>query len=225
MKIKTRYIILSLIGVILLVAPGMLSAVEPVAVKQPITMKGVYFSKTPQSEKLTPPPELKNLPPTPAPLTPQVRNQAINQIRGTVGLSPLKPTVPAEPVVPAHVFLMPDAPKSGLSYYVLYRGHNYPDPKSWTGLEQAIPFSYGLDSTSFLIFTFDTLPGKTYMIDLTLGPQKIFTLSGVFTGDVTPQGAHILVAFTANSRTSSLKVRSKYSGFFVFWRGELTQVN
>lgn len=37
MKIKTRYIILSLIGVIHLVVPGMLSAVEPVAVKQPIS--------------------------------------------------------------------------------------------------------------------------------------------------------------------------------------------
>ena len=230
MKIKTRYIILSLIGVILLVVPGMLFAVEPVAVKQPITMKGLYFSKTPQHVPLTPPPELKDLPPTPAPLTPQVRNRAINQIRGVVGLSPLIPATPTAPVVPPRVFLTPDKPKSGRSYYILVLGHNYPDPSLWTGnIGQVLPFSYGASaSSSYLTFVFDTIPGKMYMIDLFMQPERVFTLSGVFTGDVTPQGAHILVAFTANSTSSSLKVKAKtppYTVPFFFWQCELTQVN
>jgi len=233
MKIKTSYLILSLMVVILLVVPGMLFAIEPVMVKQSITMKGVYFSKTPQSVQVTLPPALKNIPRSPAPLTPQVRNNAINQIRGAIGLKALIPVVPAGTVVPTRVVLTPYAPKSGLSNYTIYNGHNFPDPRGG-GSGSGMPFSYVLPiSGSHLQFTFDTLPGKTYMADLAVGPDRTFTLLGAFGGEVNLQGSHIIIGFTANSKSSLLIVKAKEvssaSGLsvpdFVFWRCELTQVN
>lgn len=227
MKIKTRYIILCLTCMLLLVAPGMLFAVEPIAVKKPITMKGVYFSQTPPSAPLSAPLELKNIPPRPAPLTPQMRNQAINQIRGAIGFSPLKPVVPTGPVVPAHVFLTPDVPRSGLSNYAVHLGHNYPDPRSWTMNEQALPLSYvtSYSAGSFLLFTFDTLPGKTYMVDLIVAGPLTYKFEGVFAGEVNHQANHVIIGFTANSRSSALRVRQRDHIRFFFWRCELTQVN
>ena len=225
MKIKTGSIMALAVGMTLMFDPVMVSPETFKQQMKPVALQRINFSKAPQGVQLVRPPALMDIPPSPAPLSPQMRNDAINQIRGAVGLTPLRPSAPAGSVVPVHVVLTPDRPKSGLSTYAVLHGHHFPDPKNWEGLQQTIPFTcLPGEWESSLLFNFDTLPGKTYMIDLFVGPQRVFILEGVFSGNVSPQDAHIIIGFTANSRISFLKVRTNAQGFF-FWRGELTQVN
>jgi len=217
MKIKTRYIILCLTCVILLVAPGMLFALEPIAVKIPITMKGVYFSQTPPSAPLSAP--LQQIPPAPPPLTAQMRNNAINAIRGAVGLHSLVPVQPAQPVVPPRVILTPWAPQSGQNYYNLKYGHNAP----FDGYTEI--YASGTNVTHGIYIRFKTIPGKLYMVDLNTRPfqNRVFIVRGVFSGSVNPVNDHIFIGFTATESTSKLDVHN--SAGFYFWRCELTQVN
>ncbi|MBP1599671.1 MAG: hypothetical protein H6Q05_5048 [Acidobacteria bacterium] len=83
---------------------------------------------------------------------------------------------------------------------------------------QSTPFTYVVGN---LFFTFETVPGKTYMLDLFVSPEKDYGVGGLFNGVVRPQNGHILVGFTANASFSQLQVERQ----FFFYRCELTQVN
>lgn len=181
---------------------------------QPAATDGVYFSKTPQSVKLELPPELKTAPPSPAQLTSQSRLAAINKIRQNIALPPV------QLIPPAHVILTPDAPRFRESFYSILVGSNYPNPK----------ISPRTTTNKNLLFEFNTVPGKTYMIDLHVSQSTTevnvkYNLSGIFTGTVTPKNGHIIIGFTAKTSNSSLDV-ARYASFsWNFYRCELTQVN
>lgn len=215
MKINAKCIVAAAIGITLFLSPGLLLAQQPKGVYKALAPQGIHFSKVPQQVQMDRPPEIANVPPAPAALAPQVRQATYNQIRAAAGLMQATTAV----VAPAHVILTPDRPRSGQSSYALYNGYNYPDPRVLTnGPTESMPITY---STNHLTFTFDTIPGKTYMVDLFVDPQKMYTLQGAFTGTVAPQNGHLIIGFTANSRVSQLRV---LSGFY-FYRCELTQVN
>jgi hypothetical protein len=215
MKINAKCIVAAAIGITLFLSAGLLLAQQPKGVYRAVTLPGVHFSRVPQGVQMERPAELANIPPAPAPLPAPSRQASYNQIRAAAGLMQATTAV----VAPAHVILTPDAPKSGQSSYALYNGYNYPDPRVLTnGPPEIMPITY---STNHLTFTFDTIPGKTYMVDLFVSPQKMYTLQGAFTGTVAPQNGHLIIGFTANSRVSQLRV---LSGFY-FFRCELTQVH
>jgi hypothetical protein len=204
MKIKAGRIMAATITITLFLGPGLLFAQQPKGVYKALAPQGIHFSKIPQQVQMDRPAEIVNVPPAPAALAPQVRQATYNQIRAAAGLAQTPPAA----VVPARVTLTPEAPKSGNSYYILYNGYNFPDSL----------YTYAVEK---LIFSFETVPGKTYMVDLFVSPQKEYGFAGLFNGVVTPQNGHILVGFTANASVSHLHVYRK----FYFYRCELTLVN
>jgi hypothetical protein len=215
MKIGTKHAVAAAIGITLFLGAGLLLAQQTKALHKAVTLQGVQFSKLPQGVQMERPAELANIPPAPPPLPAGARQATYNQIRAAAGLVQVTTTA----VVPAQVTLTPEAPKSGRNSYAVYDGHNYPDPGQWKFYPaQTLPFAY---TRNGLYFIFDTIPGKTYMVDLTVTPQKEYYLQGAFTGKVTPQNGHILVGFTANARESQLRVGS----YFYFYRCEITLVN
>jgi hypothetical protein len=217
---------------ILFVVPSVLFAIDPITAKKPITMSGVYFSEIPHSAPAKSPPALKNLPNTPVihkfpvPLPHKTRNEAINQIRGVIGLKAF-PLVAESPVVPAQVILTPGAPISGKNYYTIWNGDNCPDLKV-----SRIRFSR---NPGFLDFWFKTIPGKTYMLDLSVdsadstGVRRPISFTGVFEGSVTPpENYHVIIGFTATGLKSFLRLGVSYSmsnDFMNFYSFEITQVN
>lgn len=214
MRIKTKHVVAAAIGITLSLGAGLLHAQPPKGVYKALAPQGIQFSKVPQSVQMERPAELANIPPAPPPLPAGARQASYNQIRAAAGL-----VQATTAVVPAHVILTPEAPKSGRNSYAVYDGHNYPDPSLWKfNPAQTLPFAY---TRNGLYFSFDTIPGKTYMVDLYVTPQKEYFLQGAFTGKVTPQNGHILVGFTANARESQLRVGS----YFYFYRCEITLVN
>jgi len=232
MKIKARYIIISAIGMMLLLVPSMLSAQLSEQtlqrVKQPLAVDKVYFSGIPKSVPYRVPNILKKVPPIPGELTSQSRLVAVNKIRQYIALKAI-PFVP-----PAHVILRPEAPKSGKSYYAIHEGGNFPDPCLWPvytpSIAEGIPFSW-TRQFGYLYFLFNTILGKTYMVDFSVSysadnKEPLAELSGVYIGTITPQNGHIIIGFTANKSESSLYLtnRSSKGGMF-FFRCELTQVN
>lgn len=224
MKTKNCGMIVSMAVVTLLVVPRLSLGVE--ALTQPVSaQQSVFFS--PNQTQLALPAELQNVPPHPAPLSPEKRNLAINQIRGIVGLKALVSTNMSYPLIPVHLVLTPDIPRSGLSSYAVNSGDNYPNPQMWTGSAQSMPLSvFGRISNSFLLFNFHTAPGKSYMVDLFLGSPTPYLLEGVFVGEATPQNYHLIIGFKAVSMWSTLKVKPKYGGVpRAFYRCEVTQVD
>lgn len=218
MKIKLRCIIIAVIGIMLLFVSGMVSAQRPVQQLQkgiqPTATDTIYFSKTPQSVQLELPPEHKTTPPSPAQITSQSRLTAINQIRRNIALPPVK-LIP-----PTNVILTPDAPRFRDSFYSILVGSNYPNPKTISRTT----------TNNHLLFEFNTVPGKTYMIDLLVSQSTTvvnvkYNLSGIFTGTVTPQNGHIIIGFTAKTSNSSLDVARYGSLSWNFYRCELTQAN
>lgn len=215
MNTKAKSVVAAAIGITLFFGPGLLFAQQPKGVYKAVTLPGVHFSRVPQSVQMTRPAELANVPPAPVALAPQARQATYNQIRAAAGLAQTPPAA----VVPARVTLTPEAPKSGRSHYSLYNGHNYPNwLEAMAGMMQSTPFTY---AAGYLSFTFETVPGKTYMVDLFVSPEKDYGLAGLFSGVVRPQNGHILVGFTANTNVSQLQVDRQ----FYFYRCELTQVN
>jgi hypothetical protein len=215
MKIKAKCVVAAAIGITLFLGAGLLLAQQPKGVYKAVAPQGIQFSKVPQSVQMERAAELANIPPAPAPLPAGARQASYNQIRVAAGLVQVTTTA----VVPAHVTLTPEAPKSGHNSYAVFNGHNFPDPSQWKfGPAQTMPMSYASGS---MYFNFDTIPGKTYMVDLYVSPQKNYYLQGAFNGTVTPQNGHIIVGFTANARESQLKVGS----YFYFYRCEITLVN
>jgi hypothetical protein len=232
MEIKARYIIISAVGMMLLLVPGLsspqLSTQTLQKVKQPLAVHNVYFSRISKSVPYRVPDILKEVAPIPGELTSQSRLLAVNKIRQYIALSAI-PFVP-----PARVILKPEAPKSGKSYYAIHQGGNFPDACLWPvytpSVAEGIPFSWTRKS-GFLYFFFNTIPGKTYMVDLSVSysadnKEPLAGLSGVYSGTATPQNGHIIIGFTANKSGSSLYLenRSTKGGMF-FFRCELTQVN
>ena len=214
MRIKAKCVVTAAIGIALFLGAGLLLAQPPAGMHKAIALQGIHFSKVPQSVQMERPAELANIPPAPPPLPAGVRQATYNQIRASAGL-----VQATTAVVPAHVTLTPETPKSGRNSYAVYDGHHYPDPSQWKwGPGQTMPMSY---SRNALYFAFDTIPGRTYMVDLYVAPQKDYFLQGAFTGKVTPQNGHILVGFTANARESQVRVGS----YFYFYRCEITLVN
>ena len=215
MKIKAKCVVAATIGITLFLGAGLLLAQQPKGVYKAVALPGVHFSRVPQSVQMARPAELANVPPAPAALASQARQATYNQIRAAAGLAQTPPAA----VVPARVILTPEAPKSGRSYYALYDGSNYPNwLDAMAGMMQSTPFTYVVGN---LFFTFETVPGKTYMLDLFVSPEKDYGVGGLFNGVVRPQNGHILVGFTANASFSQLQVERQ----FFFYRCELTQVN
>jgi hypothetical protein len=204
MKINAGRIMAATITITLFLGPGLLFAQQPKGVYKALAPQGIHFSKVPQQVQMARPAEIANVPPAPAPLPAPSRQASYNQIRAAAGLMQATTAV----VTPAHVILTPASPKSGNSYYILYNGHNFPNT----------PFTYAVEA---LIFSFETVPGKTYMVDLFVSPPKEYGFAGLFNGVVRPQNGHILVGFTANASFSHLQVDRQ----FWFYRCELTQVN
>lgn len=215
MKIKAKCVVAAAIGITLFLGAGLLLAQQPKGVYKAVAPQGIHFSKVPQSMQMARPAELANVPPAPAALAPQARQTTYNQIRAAAGLAQAPPAA----VVPARVTLTPEAPKSGQSYYSLSNGHNYPNwLEAMARMGQSTPVTY---AAGYLTFTFETVPGKTYMLDLFVSPEKDYGLAGLFSGVVRPQNGHIIVGFTANANLSVLQVDRQ----FYFYRCELTQVN
>jgi hypothetical protein len=212
MKIGTKHAVAAAIGITLFLGAGLLPAQQTKALHKAVALPGVFFSKVPQNVQMARPAELANIPPAPAALAPQARMAAFNQTRTAAGLSQSPPAA----IAPARVVLTPEAPKSGRSHYAIYQGSNYPDPYLSMGFPT--PFTY---VAGYLLFTFETIPGKTYMVDLYVSPHKDYGVAGLFSGIVRPQDGHILVGFTANAALSVLQVDRQ----FTFYRCELTLVN
>jgi len=159
-------------------------------------------------------PLVQKLPPPSVPLTAQVRNNAINQIRGAVGLKALMPLQTPQPIL----ILTPYAPMFGQNFYNIYGGTNQTEPNhSGTSLY--------LDQS--MQFVFNTISGQSYMIDLFVDSYKPIYFSGVYTGPLTPLNGHINIGFKATSSTSGLVMKHDETDRYQlhFYRFELTKVN
>jgi hypothetical protein len=170
----------------------------------------------------------------PGPLTVAQRVSAANAVRQAAGLN----LAALGAIPPAHVVLTPDAPKSGKSYFCLYEAHSFPDAGFgyYFGYLPPTMTCSLLGSESNMEFCFHTLPGATYMVDITIGPpphpmpsQKppAVRLCGALSDEVAipPQG-HIVVGFTANDSVTWLGLTPVLSGGgLYFFRCELTRVN
>ena len=159
----------------------------------------------------------------PAPLTQVQRAAIIKDIRRVGGISGNLPPNP-----PAKVILTPDAPLSGPNWVTLVDGSNYPGG----GGSEAITAKHAtirpaLNST--IVFHFGQLtPGKTYMLDITVGTNynryPEWDLYGEVQGRVFPQNGHILAGFIAHGTVGEIGLHKyAYNGFF--FRCELTPMN
>jgi hypothetical protein len=196
--------------------------VTPIMVKQPVAADRIYFSKAPQKVQLSLFPALQKIPRSQVvPLAPQGRLVAINKIRQQINLPALQQAPSAK------VFLAPYATKSGKSSYVIDHGSNCPDPLALSGVD-FIPSGNILNPNGWLIFILQTIPGKTYMVDLSLNSNnKPIVFSGIFNGSITPpENYHVIIGFTANASQSDLSLNALPEvEFFTFFSCELTQVN
>lgn len=144
------------------------------------------------------------------PLTSMQRVAAIRQVRQSVYGDILPQSLQLDPDPPAVVELTPDAPRSGNHWYNVMGfdgpADNYAGGRS---IESDIwPNSYGLS------FHFETIPGNTYLVDLSVsGYVEKWIFSGAVEATVTPSDPnfeHILIAFTANSTHSGLRARVQF---------------
>ncbi|MCK7504087.1 MAG: hypothetical protein MZV70_08250 [Desulfobacterales bacterium] len=116
------------------------------------------------------------------------------------------------------MILTPGAPKSGQSYYNIIGGWNLPAAApsgvSWIFANKAIGFSFA------------TIPGKIYMVDLSVHSfNQLINVSGAYNGSASPVDGHIFVGFSANSLESWLILTANSNSDLCFYRCELTQVN
>jgi len=230
MRIRARYLLLML--VVLLVVPGVLLAVNPTTLQESAALKGVYYSETPQKMQLMLQDKLlKKPPPAPQELPLDRRVALINHFRQLAASGPKgSPAVLAAPLrqaPPRLVVLTPDAPRSGSNSYAITDGQNFPDPTTMhrVGMEGVPPYTFVNNDPRTMFFYFKTIPGKTYMIDLSVSGQTApFSLGWAYNGTVTPsQDSHIIVGVKANDTQIIFYLKS--SADFYFYRCELTQVN
>jgi hypothetical protein len=87
---------------------------------------------------------------------------------------------------------------------------------------------------SFIYLYFgETVPGKTYMLDLSVGDypphmDNAWQISGAYEGRVRPRKGHIIIGFTADNRETTLKLAFAGNAQFTkgyFFSAELTRLD
>jgi len=161
----------------------------------------------------------------PAPLTQVQRAAIIKDVRRVAGISGNLPPNP-----PAKVILTADAPLSGPNWVTLVEGYNYPGGGGYEAITAKHATIHGSNANSTIVFHFGQLtPGKTYMLDITVGTSynhhPEWDLYGEVQGRVFPQSGHILAGFIAYGTVGEIGL-SKYSSVYgYFFRCELTPMN
>jgi hypothetical protein len=127
--------------------------------------------------------------------------------------------------------LSPTYPAAGQSFLGLYSKNG---ETSFTSQ----PGNFGQVSGGSFFFYLKTVPGKTYLLDLSLGSRtndpKV-SLRGAIQGNVNMQGfnqstpvtytGHLLGAFTATSAQTQLYIDVPLDRIMYFWKLEMRQVN
>jgi hypothetical protein len=153
-------------------------------------------------------PQRANIGPSPPPLPAHIKLEAYNQVRKATG----QPAVQAAP--PARVILTPGAAQSGSNLFDVYDGANMPS-RGHAMLN---------GTAGYFFFRFQTVPGKTYLIDISLlGP--LWICSGAVEGQLKTQGGHLIAGFRATSTYETLLLKPGPSTMPVLFRAELTQVD
>jgi len=151
--------------------------------------------------------------------------EAFNETRSMGGQTQVE-SAPAPILV-----LSPTYPAAGESYFGLYseKGKTY---------FYSQPGNFGEVSGGSFFFYLKTMPGKTYLIDISMGSNindpKV-SLRGAIQGNVNMQGfnqsapvtytGHLLGAFTATSAQTQLYIDVPLDRIMYFWKLEMRQVN
>ncbi len=148
------------------------------------------------------------------PISPDLKLKAVNNMLKSLNMPPA-PTVP-----PAKVVLTPAMPVVNNSYLYL-TGYYAPKINSI-----AVKF----DKTQRINYVFETIPGKTYLLDISVGANSQWTIYNNASGwipNMSDQQGHLLIPFIArlNNCHFQLQLNAPQSVYCYVGSAELTQIN
>jgi len=166
---------------------------------------------------------MKSVPKAPAPLTKAQFDSAIAQVRSGASL-------PSTGSTGDQVVLTPDEAKSGDNYFWMLWGCILWDSSTNIMAAQALANATVNTESSSLGVLFDTVPGKTYLLDLWVNdpytgaePWKILDEFSHTVSQMFPQDGHILYGFIASDDDSSFWLIPT-NGTQTFFKAILTPV-
>lgn len=182
------------------------------AFTQPLTVPGMAPVKLFKAQTAQPPAEANiPTPPAPAPLAEAQLQTTVLQLRQAGGATP----APSTPSGGERITLTPNKPMAGKNYFNLSFGFN-----TATMNCAAINTSNGCFS-----FYFTTVPGKTYLVDFTLGGLHTWTCMGAIQGQMQTQNGHLLAGFTATATSANIYIKAAETGWGYFFGAQLIPVN
>ena len=130
------------------------------------------------------------------------------------------------------VKLTPDTPRSGLNWYEIYFGHNFPNPGNDPTSHTRIFRAYYNHRSKMRLHFERTIPNKLYMLDITASsvggrPDRELIFSGAVEGGSRVQNGHVVVGFIATQAVSEIEFQldSGEMGDVLVYSIELTQVD
>jgi hypothetical protein len=219
---KTHFLWAAILGLFLTLPAPAFSAGPA-----PVLMPKLQAAPAQGSGALVQPQMAAQIPPA---LPSAMRLAAINQLRQQVGAQPASTQPPASVVLtPRNPYVVSANGNNSISMVGRLTVSGSETGEACIRRPTRTPPPDAPLYNDFLQFNVSTIPGKTYLLDLTgiAFPSQTIVCEGAYNGPVQVQQGHILVPFIASYSQSFLlfKRTDNDPGLVVFYKAELIQVN